>query len=151
MKMNRQNRFRRLQSPAGFTLIEVVIAIVIVAVAVPSVMIAFSSLKGSVTPEYVIQAAELGQLQMEAIAAKTRTQIPAAGTYTCAAFQGTVPEVQCAVAGFGAYSYSWLVEDVDAADPDTSSPGATFAKKVTLTVNRADMAPVSFYTLFALD
>lgn len=151
MKMNPSKRFRRMWSDAGFTLIEIIIAIVIVAIAVSSVMIAFSSLKGSVTPEYVIQAAELGQLQMEAIAEKTRTQIPAAGAYTCAAFQATVPEVQCTVAGFGAYSYSWVVEDVDAADPDTSSPGATFAKKVTLTVSRASMNPVSFYTLFATD
>ncbi|CAI2719249.1 prepilin-type N-terminal cleavage/methylation domain-containing protein [Nitrospina watsonii] len=146
-----QLRLRRMDTEAGFTLIEIIIAILVVAIAVPSIMIAFSSLKGSVTPEYVIEAAELGQLQMEAMAARTRTQIPAAGTYTCAAFQATVTEVQCAVAGFAAYSYDWVVEDVNATDPDTSSPGATFGKKVTLTVSRANMTPVNFYALFATD
>ncbi|CCQ90534.1 putative Prepilin-like protein [Nitrospina gracilis 3/211] len=141
----------RLHSEGGFTLMEIIIAILIVGIAVPSIMIAFSSLKGSVIPEYTIEAAELAQLQMEAISEKTRTQIPAAGSYTCAAFQATVTEVQCAVAGFGAYTFAWVVADVDANDPDTSNPGATFAKKVTLTVTRANMTPVSFYALFATD
>ena len=104
-------------------------------------MNAFSSLKGSVSPEYTVQAAALGQFQMEAISAKTRLQIPVAGTYSCAAFQAgppAVPEVQCSVPGFPQYTYNWLVEDVSAATPDVVS-GPVFAAKVTLTVNRSNM------------
>ncbi len=137
-----------LVNDKGFTLMEVIIAIVIAAIALPSIMIAFGSMKGSVTPEYNIQAAELGQFQLEAISQHTFATIPAAGAYTCAAFQATVTEVNCAVTGFTAYTYSWTVVEVDSDDPDTG--GVTgFAKKVRLDVSRANMNTVSFYTLFA--
>ena len=138
---------------SGITLIELVVAIVVIGVALTVIMNAFSSLKGSVVPEYTVQAAALGQLQMEAIGVKTRLQIPAAGTYNCAAFQlgpPAVPEVQCAVPGFPEYTYSWLVEDVSAATPDVASVPA-FASKVTLTVSRSSMPAIDYYTLFGLD
>ena len=138
---------------SGVTLIELVVAIVVIGIALTVIMNAFSSLKGSVVPEYTVQAAALGQLQMEAISAKTRLQVPGAGTYNCAAFQAgppAVPEVQCAVAGFPEYTYNWLVEDVSAATPDVAS-GPAFASKVTLNVSRSGMSPINYYTLFGLD
>ena len=142
-------RVRCLADSSGFTLVEMIIAMVVVGIALPSIMVAFSSMKSSVAPEYNIQAAELGQLQMEAISQHTFATIPAAGTYTCAAFQATVTEVQCAVAGFTAYTYSWTVVEVDSDDPDTG--GVTgFAKKITLAVDRSGMGTVRFYTLFAM-
>ncbi|NIP99693.1 MAG: hypothetical protein GWM98_04035 [Nitrospinaceae bacterium] len=132
-------------------MMEIVLTILIIGIAIPSILISFSSLSGSVIPEYTIQAAALAQQQMEAISEHTRTTIPAAGAYTCAAFQATVAEVVCSVAGFTEYSFSWVVEDVDALDPDTSNPGATFGKKVTLTVSRGGMNAINYYTLFATD
>ncbi len=138
---------------SGITLIEMVMAIVVIGIAMTAIMNAFSGLQGTVTPEYTIQAAALGQLQMEAISAKTRLQIPVAGTYSCAAFQAgppAVPEVQCPVGGFPEYTYSWLVEDVSAATPDVAS-APVFASKVTLTVSRSNMPPINYYTLFGLD
>lgn len=139
---------RSVRNSCGFTLIEIILAIVVLAIALPSIMVAFSGMKGSVTPEYNIQAAELGQFQLEAISQHTFATIPAAGAYTCAAFQATVTEVNCAVTGMTAYTYSWTVVEVDSDDPD--SGGVTsFAKKVTLDVSRAGMNTVRFYTLFA--
>ena len=138
---------------SGVTLIEMIVAIVVIGIAMTAIMNAFSSLEGSLTPEYTIQAAALGQLQMEAISAKTRLQVPVAGTYSCAAFQAgppAVPEVQCPVLGFPEYTYSWLVEDVSAATPDVAS-APVFAAKVTLTVSRPNMPPINYYTLFGLD
>jgi len=133
---------------SGFSLVEMIVAIIVVAIALPSIMIAFSGMKSSVGPEYNIQAAELGQFQLEAISQHTFATIPAAGAYTCAVFQATVTEVNCAVTGFTAYTYSWTVVEVDSNDPDTGGI-TSFAKKVRLDVSRAGMNTVSFYTLFA--
>lgn len=145
----------RLSASHGLTLIEMIIAIVVIAIAVPTIMVPFSGIKDVKNPEYVVQASYLAQLQMEAISGKFADEIPV-GTYSCTEFRAASPavlEVLCGDADFSDYSFSWLVEQVTATDLDTDTGSASFAKKVTLTVSRADgaMDPVKFYTLFALD
>ncbi|MCH8156683.1 MAG: prepilin-type N-terminal cleavage/methylation domain-containing protein [Nitrospinae bacterium] len=137
----------------GLTLIEVIVAIVIIAIAVPAIMVPFSGIKDVKNPEYVIQATYLAQLQMEAISGKFANEIPAVPYPSCTAFQEAVSEVICVDADLPDYSFSWLVEQVTAADLDTVTSGNIFGKKVTLKVSRVDgaMDPIKFYTLFALD
>lgn len=129
----------------GFTLIEIIMAIVIIGIAVPTIMIPFSGLSKSKNPEYYIQASFLAQKQMEAMSGKKMSAIPSAGTYTCATFQATVTEISCSSTG---YTFSWLVEDVAANALNTAVGTTSFAKRVTLTVSHATGGDLKFYSLF---
>ncbi|NIP99653.1 MAG: prepilin-type N-terminal cleavage/methylation domain-containing protein [Nitrospinaceae bacterium] len=143
-------RYRSGGEEGGFTLIELIAAIVLIGIAVPALFVPFSGLSESKHPESRVQASFWGLRQMEAISGLAYAGVPAAGSYSCAAFQAaTVPEVDCSSPD---YNFTWRVEDVAAADPDTAVGAPDFAKKVTLTVTRTDGAigALDFYTLFAL-
>lgn len=131
----------------GLTLIEVIVAIVVIGIAVPVLIVPFSGLKDTKNPEYVVQASYLAQQQMESIADKAYADLPAAGSYTCSQFQASVSSVDCSSAQ---YSFSWLLENVNATSPNTAIGSPGFGKKVTLTVSRVDgaMAALTFYSLF---
>ncbi|MBT6410729.1 MAG: prepilin-type N-terminal cleavage/methylation domain-containing protein [Nitrospina sp.] len=126
---------------AGFTLVEIIVAIVVIGITVPSIMIQFSGLEDTRNPEYVIQASFVAQKRMEDLANQFRDTI----TTAC-------PEGTAATSTDGDYSMDCVSEQVNATDPDASTT-STFARKVTLQVSRTDgaMAEMEFNTLFALD
>ncbi len=115
---------------AGFTLLEIIMAIVIIAIVVPTFGVVFSGLKDSKAPESAVLVTFISLQQFEAIAGKTYADIPASGTYDCATFQATVTEIICDAS----YTYNWEVQNVAAGALDTPLvPPSTF-KKVILTV-----------------
>jgi prepilin-type N-terminal cleavage/methylation domain-containing protein len=125
----------------GFTLVEIIIAIVVIGVTVPAIIIPFSGLENTKNPEYVIQASFVAQKKMEELSNQFRDTI----TTPC-------PEVTPAVSTDGAYSLSCESAQVTAADPDTTAV-STFARKVTLKVSRTDgaIAEMEFSSLFLRD
>ncbi|OGW24470.1 MAG: hypothetical protein A3K09_05070 [Nitrospinae bacterium RIFCSPLOWO2_12_FULL_47_7] len=132
----------------GFTIIEIILALVIIGIVVVSMMNMFSGLKDIKKPEYAVQASFLALKQMEGISKQYYDAIPVAGTYTCAAFSATLTTVDCTSA---TYTFAWLVENSTLAAPNVVVGAADMVKKVTLTVTRADngMNPIQFYTLFS--
>ncbi len=141
----------RLQNQSGFTLIEVLMAIVLIGIVLPTFAVYFTGLQDAREPEDFMQAVFLGRRQLAGIENETMTRIPPAGTYTCAAFRTTHPpaerdfNIDCSDPD---YRFDWQVEDVDAGTPNDG--GGTFGKRVTLTVSRNDgnMNPFQLYTLF---
>jgi len=133
--MDRQTRIE--DSQRGVTLIELILVIVIIGLAVPALLVPFSGLSESKRPEYVIQATFLAQKHFENIAGKTQN------TVSCADITAFSPEM--------GYTLSCLLEDVANNDLNTDVGASSFAKKLTLTISRADgaMDPAEFYTLFA--
>jgi len=127
---------------AGFTIIEILVAIVVIGVTVPAIMIPFSGLEDTKNPEYVIQGSFLGQKRAEELASLFRNTVI---TTDC-------PEGAAATTTDGDYSIDCVSEQVNATDPDSSTT-SDFARKITITVSRADgqMSPLVFNTLFALD
>jgi len=131
---------------AGFTIIEILVAIVVIGVTVPAIMIPFSGLEDTKNPEYIIQGSFVGQKKMEELANRFRNSSTASADIitVCPALPATTTD--------GDYSIDCESIDVNATDPDSTAT-STFAKKVTLTVSRADgqMSPLVFNTLFALN
>jgi prepilin-type N-terminal cleavage/methylation domain-containing protein len=135
--------FLKKTRDSGFTLIEIILAIVIIGIAVPSIMIPFSGLGETKGPEYIVQASFLAQERMEQLANEDRTSILTAcpnGSSASLTSQGPG----------SAYTLACTSVQVNATAPDTSAT-STFAQKVTLTVSRADMDDLTFNQLFALD
>jgi prepilin-type N-terminal cleavage/methylation domain-containing protein len=126
---------------AGFSLVEIIIAIVVIGIAVPAIMVPFQGVEDSKNPEFVIQASFVAQKRMEELANQFRDTI----TTAC-------PEGTPANTTDGAYSLDCQSEQVNATDPDTSVV-STFARKVTLKISRTDgaLAEIEFSSLFALD
>ncbi|GEM_PF-717877 len=126
----------------GFTLIEIIMAIVIIGVAVPSIMIPFSGLSDTKNPEYIVQGSFLAQKRMEELANETRTSID----------DTDCPVGSSASTTDGDYSLACTSVSVNATTPDTSNT-STFAQKITLTVTRTDgaMDAMTFNQLFATD
>jgi prepilin-type N-terminal cleavage/methylation domain-containing protein len=129
---------------SGFTLIEIIMAIVIIGVAVPSIMIPFSGLNDTKGPEYTVQASFLAQERMEELANEDRTSI-----LTACPLNPSSASLLTQGPG-SAYTLACTSVQVNATAPDTSTT-STFAQKITLTVTRADMADLTFNQLFALD
>lgn len=127
---------------SGFSLVEIVIAIVVIGVTVPAIMTAFQGLEGTKTPEFVIQASFIAQKKTEELASQNRLTI----------ITSCPDGVTTALPPDGDYAMTCLSEQVNATDPDTST-ASTFARKITLTVNRTDgaMDAMQFSTMFALD
>ncbi|KMP10517.1 hypothetical protein UR09_06005 [Candidatus Nitromaritima sp. SCGC AAA799-A02] len=120
----------------GFTLIEMIIAIVVIGIAIPTIMIPFSGLKDTKRPELTIQAAFLAQKHMESLASKTRD------VTVCTGFPVTEE----------GYTINCTEIDVASTDLDTDVGSASFAKKVTLILTHPSMGgSLEFFTLFALD
>ncbi len=126
---------------AGFTIIEIIVAIVIIGITVPAIMTQFSGLEDAKRPEFTIQASFIAQKKAEELASQFRDTI----TTAC-------PEVTANTTTDGDYTIACISEQVDATDPDSSTT-STFGRKVTLTVGRTDgaMAGLVFNTLIALD
>lgn len=129
------------EKEAGFTLVEIIIAIVVIGIAVPAIMVPFQGVEDSKNPEFVVQASFVAQKRMEELANQFRDTI----TTAC-------PEATPATTTDGAYSLDCQSEQVNATDPDTSVV-STFARKVTLKISRTDgtLAEIEFSSLFALD
>jgi prepilin-type N-terminal cleavage/methylation domain-containing protein len=130
--------FRR---DAGFTIIEVIVAIVIIGITVPTIMTQFSGMEDAKRPEFIIQASFIAQKKAEELSSQFRDTI----TTAC-------PEVTAATTTEGDYTIDCLSEQVEATDPDTTAT-STFGRKITLTVKRTDgaMSDMVFNTLMALD
>jgi prepilin-type N-terminal cleavage/methylation domain-containing protein len=126
---------------AGFTLVEIIVAIVVIGITVPAIMVPFSGIEDTKNPEYVVQASFVAQKKMEELANQFRDTI----TTPC-------PEGTAATTTDGDYSLDCKSEQVAAADPDTAAV-STFARKVTLTLSRTDgqMADMEFSSLFLRD
>lgn len=126
---------------AGFTLVEIIVAIVVIGIAVPAIMIPFQGLEDTRNPEYIIQASFVAQKKMEELANQYRDTI----TTPC-------PEGTPATTTDGDHSLDCESAQVNAADPDTATT-STFARKVTLTVSRTDgeLADMEFSSLFLRD
>jgi prepilin-type N-terminal cleavage/methylation domain-containing protein len=132
------NAFRR---DAGFTIIEIIVAIVIIGITVPVIMTQFSGLEDVKRPEFVIQASFIAQKKAEELSSQFRDTI----TTAC-------PEVTAATTTDGDYSIDCISVQVNATDPD-STVTSSFGRKITLTVSRTDgaMSSMVFNTLVALD
>ncbi|PIQ98124.1 MAG: hypothetical protein COV67_00670 [Nitrospinae bacterium CG11_big_fil_rev_8_21_14_0_20_56_8] len=145
-------RGRRPES--GLTIIEIIIAIVVIGISVPVIMVPFSGLKDSQNPEWIVRGSFLGQLQFEALADKAFDDIPdgSATPYSCASFVAngnSLTDINCSDPDF---TFDWLVENVAAGDLDTALGTEDFAKKVTLTVtqNGGQVSPMQFTLLFGM-
>ncbi len=141
----------RKVNEAGFSLIEIIMAIVLIGIAVPAFTIYFSGLDNTREPEYMTAGVLFGTGQMERIGDEPIFRIPAAGVYTCIQFRDwpvanvTPPNNQplntdCSNLD---YDFNWSVSEVDAATPNTPASG-TFGKRVVLTVSRVDGAMPAF-------
>jgi prepilin-type N-terminal cleavage/methylation domain-containing protein len=139
----------------GFTLIEVVLAMVIIGIAVTGMLNAFSGLKDIKKPEYTVQGSFLAMKQMEAISKYYYNQIPpltatvGTNTYTCAQFSAIISTIDCTNTN---YTFSWQVDNVSMATPNTvNNASVDLGKKVTLTVTRNDggIGSMLFYTLYS--
>lgn len=140
--MNRlKSIFPEKKDQAGFTIIEIIVAIVVIGITVPAIMTQFSGLEDTKRPEFTVQASFIAQKKAEELASQFRDTI----TTAC-------PEVTAATTTDGDYSIDCLSEQVNATTPDSSAT-STFGRKVTITVSRTDgaMSGMVFNTLFALD
>lgn len=125
-----------IRGERGFTLIEIIIAIALIGVAVPTIMIPFSGLSDTKSPEYTVQGSFIAQKRIERMADKTQANALA----------------DCNNGNEGAYNLNCVAATVNASDPDTAAV-STFATKIILTVSRADgaMSPMTFTTLIVED
>lgn len=138
----------------GFSLIEIIMSIVLIGIAVPTFSNYFSGLDNSKEPEYFTEAVLLATRQMQGIRNETMARFPAPGVYPdCATFRaaaiGNPFNIECTAAPFTQYTFSWLVEDVGASNPN--GVAGVFGKKVTLTVSRSApgaMTPFQLVNLF---
>lgn len=142
----------RLSFPAGekgFTLIEVIMAIVIIGIASTAMINVFSGVQNVKKPEYVVQGSFLALKQMEAINKQYYDTMPAAGSYTCAQFSVTLTLIDCSNVS---YTFNFVVENATMTTPNVSSGVSTDpVKKVTTTVSRNDNAigSMTFYTMYS--
>lgn len=134
---------RPLSREAGMTLMEIIIAIVVIGLAVPLITIPFSGNKDTKKPEYVVHASFIAQKHTETMAGSTAAQAATA----CALY----PKTETLTAS-DVYNVACLIYDVDAATPDDAPSGGeiVIGKKVTLTISRSDgdMTPALFYSFF---
>lgn len=141
MKFWKPSPTNSYRADAGFTIIEIIVAIVIIGITVPAILVPFSGLEDTKRPEFTIQASFIAQKKAEELASQFRDSI----TTTC-------PEGTAASTTDGDYTIDCISEKVNATDPDTAAT-STFGRKITLTVSRTDgeMSDLVFNTLFALD
>ncbi|MBT3185491.1 MAG: type II secretion system protein [Nitrospina sp.] len=126
-----------LARESGFTLVEIILAIVVIGIAIPSIMIPFSQLEDTKRPELTVQASFLALKHIESIASKTRNVSPCAGI-TVTSEEG--------------YTITCAEINVASTDLDTDTGATSFAKKVTLTITHPEIVgDLKFFTLFALD
>lgn len=152
-----QQRCRSARNEAGFSLIEIIMAMVLIGIIVPVVTVYFGGLNDSKEPEFLMEGVLFGTDQMERIGDEPFLRIPTAGTYTCTAFRDWPIANVAAPNNFAFnivctnpnYNFNWTVSQVSAATPNAAASG-TFGKRVVLTVSRADgeISPFSLVTLF---
>ena len=137
------SRTKAASREAGMTLMEIIIAIVVIGLAVPLITIPFSGNKDTKKPEYVVHASFIAQKHTETLAGSTAAQAATA----CALY----PQTETLTAS-DVYNVACAIYDVDAATPDDppSVGENVVGKKVTLTISRADgdMTSALFYSFF---
>jgi prepilin-type N-terminal cleavage/methylation domain-containing protein len=142
---------------AGFTLIEVVVTIIVLAIALGILVPFVVSLKGSASPVVTQQAITLAQERLEQIIAdRSDTSIPRGFTY--ATTPGNYP-AENPVTGFTNFTRSVAIACVTTANlnavgtapsPSCSiADGETDYARVTVTVTNATSGPVSVVSLLA--
>ncbi|MFT4580056.1 MAG: prepilin-type N-terminal cleavage/methylation domain-containing protein [Nitrospinales bacterium] len=133
---------------SGFTLIEIIMAIVIIGVAIPTIMIPFQGVSHIKTPEFIIQGAFLAQQRMEELAKENRNTV--VDSSKC-------PDGSISTKTEGDYKMDCTSIKVNAGALDvediSGTVSASFARKVTLIVYRTDgaMDSLTFSQIFALD
>ena len=119
-RRNKNFEFRVCRNAAGFTLIEVVVIIVMVAIFMSAIGIPLlNSLRESDLPEISTLAYFLALEKLEELGPQTTGSISA--------------EARAAVSGYGDYEREVVVADVDCDDLTTSEPGSG-CRKITVTV-----------------
>jgi type II secretory pathway pseudopilin PulG len=117
---NKNFEFRVCRNAAGFTLIEVVLIIVMVAIFMSAIGIPLlNSLRESDLPEIATIAYFLGLEKLEELAPQTTGSIS--------------DEAKAAVSGYGDYEREVVVADVDCDDLSTPQAGSG-CRKITVTV-----------------
>ncbi|MZH02263.1 MAG: type II secretion system protein [Nitrospinae bacterium] len=130
-------KYCSVKKEGGFTLVEIILAIVVIGIAIPSIMIPFSGIQDTKKPELAIQGSFIALKHIESIASKTRDVSP------CAGITATTDE---------GYTITCSEINVDSTDLDTDTGSDDFAKKVTLTITHPEMSgSLEFFTLFASD
>ncbi|MBT6514257.1 MAG: type II secretion system protein [Crocinitomicaceae bacterium] len=133
---------------SGFTLIEAIMAIVIIGIAIPTIMIPFQGVSQIKTPEFIIQGSFMAQQRMEELAKEKRGTIVNASN---------CPDGSTFTKTEGDYKLDCTSIKVNAGALDTEDVSGTnssdFARKITLTVYRTDgaMDALTFSQIFALD
>ena len=138
LKVQRCSHFKK-NNEHGFTLIEIIIAMVLIGIAVPTIMIPFSGLEDTKNPEYIVQASFLAQQSMEEIANSNRTT--------------AITNCNNITSPVNGYTIACAAIAVNATNPDVVAGGATFGQKITITIGRSDgaMTPLVFNSLFAFN
>lgn len=126
-----------LRDAKGFTLPEIIMSIVLIGISVPAIMVPFTSLKYTQSPEIVVKASFLAQKHMETLADKNVASI----NTNCSSLNGTDPQLT-------EFTLACSVIDVAASDLDTALGSAGFGKKVTLQISHPEMEALSFVNLF---
>ncbi|MBI1819566.1 MAG: type II secretion system protein [Nitrospirae bacterium] len=121
-----------MRNQRGFTLIEVIITIVLLAILTSGLMAMFTTFSQSNgDPSVMIQASELAQEKMDQVIADRYNPARSFNYVTTANYPAENP-----VAGFTGFNRSVNVIFVNTGALDTTvSPGPTNYKKITVTVN----------------
>ncbi len=123
-----------MRNAKGFTLPEIIMSIVLIGISVPAIMVPFTSLKYTQSPEVVVRASFLAQKHMETLADKTVTSIDS----DCSSLNGAD----------GEFTLVCTSIDVAAGDLDTDTGSTSFGKKITLEISHPEIEPLSFVNLF---
>ena len=126
-------KINSFKSSAGFSLIEMVIAIIILSIAVGTVLSAFSNvIKSTVTPELIDVSTDLAEKEMERVVGQRFSVIANEAT----------------TAYTGSYSnYSYKVDVAAVPVALASDAGMISYKQVTVTVTHATAGAVSLTTI----
>lgn len=126
----------RLRCRQGFTLLEVIMVIVVTAIAIPTLIVVMGQqARYTVDSEKIVIGTELGQELAE--------EIKGAGFGAAQSFDGFADVVAL---GGVSYSRSVSVCNVDPTDPDTCAGGPLGFKRVSITVS-SDLGSADFVTL----
>ena len=126
-----------MMNQKGFTLIEVILVIVIMAIAIPSLITGVSFMtQGQVNTLGTTTAADLAQEKLEQIIADKRNPAVGFSNITNARYPAETP-----VTGFSNYNRSVNIICVSAADLNTAVACPTDYKRVAVTVQAVGVGP----------
>ncbi len=98
-----------IHNSRGFSLPEIIMSIILVGISVPAIMVPFTSLKYTQSPEVVVKASFLAQKHMETMADKSFSSINS----ECSSLNGSDPQLT-------EFTLTCSVIDVAAGDLDTA-------------------------------